>query len=169
MAESTDVSLIIYRLAGETDLDQVYDLYMDKTSNPFLTFDPMDQQAFTEKFQELLKTKTLNVATLNEEIIGSYRLIRKTDRQAHTTYLGGFVVKTSFKGKGIGTRLLKHIKEEGPNNGIKRFELTVDLNNEGAISLYKKVGFEIEGIIRMSYKLSATNKYYDEYLMGLLL
>ena len=36
------------------------------------------------------------------------------------------------------------------------------------IALYKKIGFEIEGRIRNSYRLSATEQFYDEYLMGLI-
>jgi RimJ/RimL family protein N-acetyltransferase len=45
----------------------------------------------------------------------------------------------------------------------------VDKYNTRAINLYKKAGFEIEGTIQRSYKLSQSNEYYDEYLMGLLL
>ena len=44
----------------------------------------------------------------------------------------------------------------------------MDVSNAGAIALYKKMGFEIEGIVRNSYKLSSTNKFYDEYLMAVL-
>ena len=169
MDQSNESLSLIYRLASARDLDPVYDLYMDEASNPYLTYDPMDRKEFETVFQELLNTNTLFVVVENDEIIASYRLIRKTHRQSDTVYLGGFVIKSSLKGRGIGTKVLLYIKDESSRSGIKRIELTVDLENETAINLYKKAGFEIEGYIRKSYKLSATNQYYDEYLMGLIL
>lgn len=160
---------LVHRLASLQDLNAVYDLYMDESSNSYLTYDPMDRPEFRKIYDELLKTETLFVVEENGEIIATYRLIPKENRQAHTVYLGGFVIKSGLKGRGIGTRVLTHVKNNAASEGIKRIELTVDLKNEPAINLYKKIGFEIEGIVRMSYKLKATGQYYDEYLMGLIL
>ncbi len=161
--------ILWYNLSSAKDFDAVYDLYMDEVSNPFLTYDLMERSSFKTIYNELLTSGTLYVVILNNQVAGSYRLIRKTHRQVDTVYLGGFVIKDSFKGKGLGTKILLHIKNESLLNGIKRIELTVDLQNEAAINLYKKVGYEIEGIVRMSYKLSPSNKYFDEYLMSLIL
>jgi RimJ/RimL family protein N-acetyltransferase len=165
---ANELDSLTYRPASETDFDVIYDLYMDETSNLYLTYDPMDKKAFLPIFRKVLATNTLYVAELNREVIATYRLIPKTDRQANTIYLGGFSVKPSLKGKGIGTKILKHIKEEAAHQGKKRIELTVDIVNEAAINLYKKTGFQIEGHIRMSYTRSDTGEYFDEYLMGLI-
>jgi RimJ/RimL family protein N-acetyltransferase len=158
-----------FRLASLKDLDEVYALYMNEESNPFLTYDPMPKEDFKIIFEELLLTETLYVAELNNEVVGTYRLIRKTHRQADTIYIGGFAVKSSHKGKGLGRQMLQHIKQQAISKGIKRIELTVDIDNEAAIRLYKKLGFENEGYIRKSYKLQSTGEYYDEYLMALIL
>ena len=160
---------IIHRLALIKDVEAVYDLYMDEASNPYLTYDPMAREDFDRIFQELLPTNTLYVAESGHDVIATYRLIPKKDRQAHTIYLGGFAVSHSVKGRGIGTKILDYIKKSAAREGKSRIELTVDIYNKPAISLYKKVGFEIEGHIRNSYTRSATNKYYDEYLMGILI
>ena len=169
MDKLNESMLLSYDLASGKDFEAIYDLYMDRASNPFLTYDIMDRLSFKMIYDELLSTRTLYIVSFNNEIAGSYRLIRKTHRQAGTAYIGGFVVKDSFKGKGLGTKILLHIKNESLINGIKRLELTVDLQNESAINLYKKVGFEIEGIVRMSYKIIPSDKYFDEYLMSLIL
>ena len=169
MDKLNESMLLKYDLASGKDFEAIYDLYMDKVSNPFLTYDVMERSSFKPIYEELLSTGTLYIVNFDNEIAGSYRLIRKTHRQADTAYIGGFVVKDSFKGKGLGTKILLHIKNESLINGIKRLELTVDLRNESAINLYKKVGFEIEGIVRMSYKIIPSNKYFDEYLMSLIL
>jgi RimJ/RimL family protein N-acetyltransferase len=165
----TDFLLLHYRLAATNDFDTVYELYMNEHSNQFLTYDPMEKDDFKLIYNELLPTNTLFVAELNDEVIGTYRLIRKTHRQADTVYLGGFTIKSSHKGQGLGTGILNHIKEEAASLGIKRIELTVDIQNEAAINLYEKTGFEKEGYIRKSYKLQSTGEYYDEYLMALIL
>lgn len=158
-----------HRLALRKDLDPVFDLYMDEISNPYLTYDPMNKNDFEKIYYELLPEKTLYVVETNDQVFASYRLIPKKDRQAHTIYLGGFVVSQAMKGKGLGSRILHYIKDFAAKGGKKRIELTVDIENEAAIKLYTKIGFMIEGRIRKSYKRSITNKYYDEYLMGLTL
>jgi len=159
---------ISHRLALEKDFDEIYDLYMDEESNRFLTYDPMGKQDFQTIYKELLPTDTLFVAEIDNEVIASYRLIRKKNREAGTVYLGGFVVKNSFKGKGVGPKILMDIKETLKEKGIKRIELTVNIDNEAGIRFYKKNGFEIEGHIRKSYKLSSTGEYYDEYMMAFI-
>ncbi|MFC0774768.1 GNAT family N-acetyltransferase [Terrimonas alba] len=158
-----------YRPANTKDRQIIYQLYMEESANPFLTYDYMNETDFESLYKKLLKTDTLFVAEENKEIIATYRLISKTDRQAHTVYLGGFTIRKDRQGRGYGKQILDHIKAYLIDSGKSRIELTVDIHNAAAISLYKKAGFEIEGQVRNSYKRSDTGKYYDEYLMGVLL
>jgi len=160
---------MIYHLASEKDFTPVYDLYMDEKSNPYLTYDPVSKDAFKPIYIDLLKTKTLYIVKIDNDIVAVFRLIPKSDRQAHTWYLGGFTIKRTMQGKGLGTEILSAIKKSAIENGKKRIELTVDINNMPAITLYKKMGFLVEGVVKKSYKLAATGEYYDEYLMGLIL
>lgn len=156
-----------YRLANANDFESVYDLYMDQDSNPFLTYDTMPKESFQKIFDGLLPTRTLFVTLAGSEVVGTYRLIQKTDRQKHTVYLGGFSIKGSWKGRGIGTRMLEHIKQTAAADGKKRIELTVDIHNQAAIRLYEKLGFEKEGYIRKSYIIDGI--FYDEYLMAVVM
>jgi RimJ/RimL family protein N-acetyltransferase len=157
---------MFHRLADNSDFDTVYDLYMDEKANPYLTYDLMSRDQFRPIFDSVLKSQTLYVAERDEEIIGTYRLISKSDRQKHTVYIGGFTIKQSLQGQGLGSKLLSFIKSECAAQGKTRIELTVDVNNAGAIALYKKMGFVEEGVLKNSYKLNSTNQYYDEYLMA---
>jgi putative acetyltransferase len=157
------------RLALQQDVNAVYDLYMDKVANPFLTYDPMDRESFMSIYSELLPTATLYVVEMAQRVIGSFRLIPKKDRQAHTIYLGGFVVHHSVKGRGVGTKILSYIVQLAGNQGKTRIELSVDTENTPAIKLYEKIGFVVEGRIRNSYKRLPEKRYFDEYLMGLIL
>lgn len=158
-----------HRLATANDLDFIYAIYMDEHSNPYLTYDFMEKEDFEKIYTELLATKTLFVAEGGGRSLGTYRIIPKHYRQAHTVYLGSFGIPHSLQGKGYGFRILEDIKGLVKQNGQSRIELTVDVTNLAAIHLYKKAGFETEGIIRHSYKLASTGKFYDEFLMAVLL
>jgi putative acetyltransferase len=158
-----------HRLATDNDLDFIYDIYMDEHSNPYLTYDFMEKNDFEKIYAELLATKTLYVVEQDGRAIGTYRLIPKHYRQAHTVYLGSFGIPHSIKGKGYGFKILESLKENVKRNGQSRIELTVDIDNTAAIHLYKKAGFETEGTMRNNYKLNATGLFYDEYLMAVLL
>jgi len=144
-------------------------MYMDDYANAYLTYDPMSKDEFKPIYESVANTKTLYVVELNGEVMATYRLIPKSDRQRHTVYLGGFTIKDTWRGKGFGSKILSAIKRQCEENRMVRIELTVDVDNMAAIRLYKKAGFETEGTVKKSYKLSRTNRFYDEYLMACIL
>ncbi|MGZ8552885.1 MAG: N-acetyltransferase family protein [Chitinophagaceae bacterium] len=160
---------MLHRLASPEDFENIYELYMEESANPYLTYDPVSKQDFSVIYDQLLETKTVFIVENEGRIIATYRLIPKTARQAHTVYLGSFTIRRDFQGKGFGKKILVHIRDYAAAHHKIRIELTVDVNNAAAIALYKKAGFEVEGTVRKSYRLNATNEYYDEYLMALLL
>lgn len=69
--------------------------------------------------------------------------------------------------QGLGSQLLQTLLKWADDNAIKRIELTVVETNERAIGLYKKYGFEIEGVKQKS--LLINGKYYNELMMAKLL
>ena len=156
-------------VATQDDFNDIYDMYMDKNSNKYLTYDPMSRENFQPIFDRLIQSGVLYVAKENNEVVGTYQLISKTDRQAHVCYLGSFAVKSSMRGKGYGKEILSAIKKNAIEKGKRRIELTVDMNNLGAIALYEKLGFLVEGVVKKSYRLASTGEYYDEYLMALVI
>jgi len=160
---------MIHRLATLNDINSVYELYMDKAANPYLTYDEMESDKFVDVYVGLLQTASLFVVELDQEIISTYRLISKENRQAHTWYLGSFTIKKKMQGRGLGLQVLEHIKKLAIQVHKKRIELTVDIHNDAAIHLYKKAGFVIEGQIKMSYKRKDTGEYYDEFLMAVII
>src|SRR5689334_2007650 len=160
---------MLHRLAISKDFNAVYDLYMDDYANAYLTYDPMSKEEFKPIFESLLESKTLYVVEENNEVIATYRLVPYTARQQHTVHLGGFTIRSGSQGKGIGVQILSDIKKNCEKENKIRIELTVDIDNMRAINLYKKMGFDIEGTVRKSYRLSRTNQFYDEYLMAVLL
>jgi RimJ/RimL family protein N-acetyltransferase len=69
--------------------------------------------------------------------------------------------------KGLGMRLLKELEHWALSKDIHRLELTVMENNHAALGLYKKMGFEIEGIKKAS--IFVKGSYINEYYMAKIL
>lgn len=62
-------------------------------------------------------------------------------------------------------RLIRQTLEAARSFGLSRVELTVREDNQVAIALYKKVGFEIEGLMRQAVRIDGA---YGNALMALL-
>jgi RimJ/RimL family protein N-acetyltransferase len=87
-------------------------------------------------------------------------------RTKHSAYLVIGILE-EYRGRGIGSSLFQRLEEWAINSNISRLELTVVTQNEAGIALYKKSGFEIEGIKRKSLMVDA--EFYNEYFMSKLL
>ena len=76
-------------------------------------------------------------------------------------------VADSFTGRGIGTALLTELLNLSDNwLNILRLELTVFCDNTAAIHLYKKFGFEKEGMMRAH--AFSNGQYVESYAMARL-
>jgi ribosomal protein S18 acetylase RimI-like enzyme len=67
--------------------------------------------------------------------------------QAHRGVFGVGLLP-QFRGRGIGARLIQTALAAARAFGLHRVELTVREHSTGAIALYKKAGFEVEGVRR---------------------
>ncbi|WP_299091645.1 GNAT family N-acetyltransferase [uncultured Metabacillus sp.] len=105
------------------------------------------------------------VAVVNGNIAGFSRcegnLLKRT---AHKVEFGVCVLK-DYWGYGIGKHLLKKSIEWADANHIKKITLNVIETNVRAVELYKKFGFEVEGILKKDKVLSDGN-YYHSIVMG---
>lgn len=130
------------------------------------TLDPDQQRGQIEAMQNE-ENSTILVAEAEGKLVG-YLVARggRARRNKHTVYIV-IGVLTSHRGKGVGTLLFTELERWARTKGIHRLELTVVADNQRAVSLYRKMGFEQEGIKRHS--LLINGKYVDEYYMAKLL
>src|SRR6185436_6242636 len=85
-------------------------------------------------------------------------------RRAHVRHIG-MAVRSEFQGKGVGNALMSALIEVADNwLNVSRLELTVFTDNERAIALYRKHGFELEGTHK-AYALRA-GRYADVHAMA---
>lgn len=76
-------------------------------------------------------------------------------------------VRKELARQGIGQRLFQALERWARPHGIHRLELTVVVSNMAAVSLYKKVGFTVEGTRRHALRVS--QEFVDEYYMAKLI
>ena len=100
----------------------------------------------------------LIVADIGGRVVGYIALV-DYGREAKII---SFAVKREFRGKGIGTKLLKTAIERCKQRGKERILLEVRVSNTTAQRLYKKNGFKIIDVIPNYY-----NDGEDAYLMAL--
>jgi RimJ/RimL family protein N-acetyltransferase len=124
-----------------------------------------------EGFKQLIKDDTASsfnlflVCEANGRIVGYSRCEGSTlKRLSHKVEFGVCVLK-DFWGYGIGTNLLKESIKWADANNLKKITLNVLETNEKAILLYKKYGFEKEGVLKKD-KLLSDGNYYNTVLMG---
>lgn len=106
---------------------------------------------------------------LDGELVGAATLIQAdAAKMSHRAHIGAVYVSAKSRGTGAGSALIKKIIEDAKLNPIlEKLNLSVVTTNTPAVTLYKKLGFEIIGTEKNSMKYDG--QYYDEYLMTLLL
>ena len=136
----------------------------------FRPYDPGERN-FSDEEQKHKIADVLNstnsiilVAEENGELVGYISATGSNlNRLKHSTKIG-IAIKLSCCGKGIGKELFYALENWARKNKLKRLELTVMTDNIGALILYKKMGFEIEGIKRKS--LFINGEFADDYYMS---
>jgi putative acetyltransferase len=106
------------------------------------------------------------VAERGGEVIGSAGLhaAGKALRRRHVMAMGISVVKEA-QGQGVGSALMAALCDYADRwLGTLRIELTVYTDNEAALRLYRKFGFEIEGTMR-GYAMR-DGQFVDAYAMA---
>ena len=129
-------------------------------------------EAFEEMYLEGLLEKDnaiMLVATINDHEIIGMASVGSNDKPK-TQHVGevGITVEKEFWGFGIGSILMEEIEIWAQESGvIRRLELTVHAGNERAISLYEKMGYQVEG--RLARVMQINGEFVDGIMMSLLI
>ncbi|RXJ00271.1 GNAT family N-acetyltransferase [Anaerobacillus alkaliphilus] len=169
--ESTSLSYTI-RSAVEADAHSLSKLRLQiDGETEFLDREKGEGYIDEQEFKQLIEDDTRSdrniflVAEVNEKIVGFSRCEGNTlKRSSHKVEFGVCVLK-EYWGYGIGKNFLKESCQWADANGIKKIALYVLETNEKAIDLYKRFGFEVEGVLRNDKFLSDGN-YYNTIVMG---
>ncbi|MEM7306740.1 MAG: GNAT family N-acetyltransferase [Planctomycetota bacterium] len=142
------------RALAEGDIDDVIDLFHQPgcvrgtLQSPYRS--PLD---IREQMLKVDAQRHTLVAVVRDQgrdrVVGMIGLHRHPrPRRSHSASLG-MQVHDDFQGRGIGTRLMEAALDLAVNwLHIERIELGVFVDNEPAIRLYEKLGFQREGVYR---------------------
>jgi L-amino acid N-acyltransferase YncA len=153
------------RVATHSDYDQVWEIfqYVIKTGDTYV-FDPNTKKEDLAKlwFASYMKTY---VAVENENIIGTYILKQnQIDLGSHVANCG-YMVHPNAQGKGIGEAMCNHSLKMAKELGFESMQFNMVVStNEGAIRLWKKLGFDIVGTVPEAFK-HRTKGFVDAYIM----
>lgn len=144
-----------------------------EAKSDFMLMEPGERNTTPEQQAKLLEriekqdNSTIFVVEENGRMLGYLIAMGGTVKKtSHSAYIAIGILE-GFRGKGIGTALFERAEKWAIQKSISRLELTTVTENEAGVALYKKSGFEIEGIKRNS--LIIKGKPFDEYYMSKLL
>lgn len=106
------------------------------------------------------------VAVDDGRVVGWCDVNPKTHETLRHSGVLGMGVAASHRGQGVGSALLRTTIEAATASGIRRIELIVRADNVGAIRLYERHGFELEG--RLRNYLIVDGRAYDALQMARL-
>jgi putative acetyltransferase len=106
------------------------------------------------------------VAYADVEVVGNLGLETSPNRP-RMRHVGsiGMAVRDDWQGKGVGTALMAAALDLADNwLNLTRLELRVYVDNSGAVALYEKFGFEVEGTHRRL--VFRNGEFVDAYSMA---
>jgi GNAT superfamily N-acetyltransferase len=137
---------ISYQVANESDIDDLVNLLSDlftieKDFNPDLS----KQKKGLELIVKNNNTATVQVAkNIAGKVIGmvTAQLVISTAQGAASAWIEDMVVHSSYRGQGIGKKLLQRTLDWAKKNGATRAQLLVDIENTEALGYYEHLKWE---------------------------
>ncbi|MGE1196323.1 N-acetyltransferase family protein [Priestia megaterium] len=105
------------------------------------------------------------VAEVEGEVLGIARVLRGEIKMKRHTGLFRTWLISKAQGMGIGKQFMNYTLNWCKENHLHKLSLTVFASNKVAYELYKKVGFEQEGV--MKEQAYFNNEYVDEIYMSI--
>lgn len=133
------MSGLILRTVKPGDLEAVYIIERLSFKHPF-------PPSYLETMA-YLSPETFLVALLERRLVGySASVIRGSEG-----HVVSIAVHPDYRRMGVGERLLKETVKNLKRLGVSRVVLEVRVDNEPAVSLYRKMGFKISELLRGYY------------------
>jgi RimJ/RimL family protein N-acetyltransferase len=165
---------VIIRTIRVSDAEQFLNLCKKlDTETQFMMLEPGERTTTVEEQQAQIErllskeNRAIFVAEHDGQLVGYLAALGgEFKRNKHSVQIVIGILQ-DFTGQGIGTQLFLALEDWAHRQHIHRLELTVMTHNKAGIALYKKQGFEIEGMKRHS--MLVNGHYVDEFYMAKLL
>jgi ribosomal protein S18 acetylase RimI-like enzyme len=106
------------------------------------------------------------VATSGEgEILGTYYIKPNQPGLGSHVCNCGYIVPEGGRGKGVASRMCEHSQRLALESGFRAMQYNLVVStNEGAVRLWKKLGFQVVGTLPKAFK-SKSAGYVDAFVM----
>lgn len=98
------------------------------------------------------------------KVVGVLTMQRGMHKKSRHTATLGIAISKGYRHKGIGTNMMVAALKWARESGIRKTNLEVFSSNVNAISAYRKIGFQIEGIKKKQFVIDG--EYVDDVLMS---
>lgn len=146
----------IIRNASLSDLDDLVCLLKTLFSieKDFNFNESVQRRGLTLMLSNCSDSRCLNVAEIDQKIIGmcSAQILISTAEGGRSALVEDLVVNASYRGRGIGSRLLQSVEKWAKENGAKRLQLLADQNNSPALEFYEKQNWKRSRMICLRKK-----------------
>ena len=163
------IERLTIRRAEADDCDAVYEMFTASTVYSGTLQLPYPSREYWRKRLSENTESTYNLVGIIEgRIVGmvSVHTFPNRPRRRHAGAIG-ISVHDDWQGKGVGKELMRAIVDLADNwLNLTRLELEVYADNEAAIRLYERFGFEVEG--RLRQHALRNGEFVDSIMMGRL-
>jgi L-amino acid N-acyltransferase YncA len=145
--------MITIRKAVEADFEAIWSIFHQVVQQgDSYTFDPdtTKEQAY---LIWMAKELTTYVASIGNEIVGTYILTANQPGLGSHVANAGYMVDIRGRGKGVGRAMCEHSLEEARKMGFHAMQFNMVVStNESAVALWKKFGFSIVGTLPLAFR-----------------
>jgi RimJ/RimL family protein N-acetyltransferase len=166
---------VTIREATKEDAQNMIDFYnIVGGETDFLSFGVNEFKRELQEYEEYITSTSkepnsiMLLALIDSEII-SIATINSSQKE-RTKHVGtlGIVISKKYTGLGLGKILMNDLIDWAKQNGVtKKVSLVTNESNTIAIELYKKLGFEVEGLLKQENCIRGA--YNNTVMMGLIL
>lgn len=135
---------INFEIAKQTDVDIILEMMRELYANDKIPFDEVAAQNALIKFIWDDSLGRFWLIKIENEIIGYVILTFGYSIEYHgrDTFIDELYIKSDYRSKGIGTKVIEFIESQSRSLGIEAIHLEVERENENAQNFYRKIGFE---------------------------
>lgn len=153
------------RLANEDDADMIWSIIQPviRAGNTYALARNMTKEEALSYWMS--SDKWTFVAEENDEILGTYYM--KTNQAGGGSHVCncGYITSENARGRGIARQMCEHSLLKAPELGFQAMQYNCVLStNEGAVRLWKRLGFDIVGTIPKVFN-HPSEGYVDAFVM----
>lgn len=140
---------------------------LEQEPNAFGSVYELETTRSLADFADRLSTSAVFGAYAKGMLIGMAGFKQETGpKDSHKGFVWGMYVRADWRGKGVGAALMAAVVAAARNT-VEQLTLAVVQDNDTAIALYRKIGFQVYGVEPRALK--SASGYSDEVLMVLIL